>query len=445
MKVSFYLKRPQAENRTAIYARIFYAQNETKYYPPDLNIEPEFWNKKEQRARQTVKFPQYATFNQTLSNISDTIENEILEYKRINGAIPTPPQLKSNLDAIFRPRKEEQQMTFNTFFEDFIKRSESGVRLNEKKGTPISKATIDDYKDAFSNIKKFQSFKKRQYDFADIDLRFYEDYKGYLTNEVQLKTNSIGNLIKILKVVLNDATELGYNDNHIFKNKRFKVVREETDSIYFTPNELSLIENLDLSDNTKYISFTEKKKGELHQVNVYYQILSRARDLFLIGAYTGMRYSDYSNINPKNITKNEFLEFTQQKTGQKIVIHIDEKVQAILKKYNWQIKSMEIGRLNKCLKGMCELIPEFKETFEKKYTKGGVKKIDNLPKYTQVTTHTGRRSFATNEYLAGTDTLLIMSATGHLTEREFMNYIKVTPMEQAQRLKELRDKRKAKA
>lgn len=161
MKVSFYLKRPNAEKTTAIYARIFYAQNETKYYPPDLSIEPEFWNKREQRVRQTSKFPNYAVFNQNLNNIAKIIENEILECKRANGVAPIPKQLKDNLDSIFKPQLKSEKFTLKTFFEDFIMRSEKGLRLNERKEPPISKATIADCKDAFNNFKNFQLYKRK--------------------------------------------------------------------------------------------------------------------------------------------------------------------------------------------------------------------------------------------------------------------------------------------
>ena len=68
------------------------------------------------------------------------------------------------------------------------------------------------------------------------------------------------------------------------------------------------------------------------------------------------------------------------------------------------------------------------------------KKVGNFPKHELISSHTCRRSFATNNYLIGIDTLTIMQVTGHTTEKNFLNYIKVTPTQHAERLKEKWDK-----
>jgi hypothetical protein len=53
-----------------------------------------------------------------------------------------------------------------------------------------------------------------------------------------------------------------------------------------------------------------------------------------------------------------------------------------------------------------------------------------------LTTHTARRSFATNEFLEGTPTLTIMAITGHKTEKAFLKYIKLSSADHAKLLKE---------
>ena len=72
----------------------------------------------------------------------------------------------------------------------------------------------------------------------------------------------------------------------------------------------------------------------------------------------------------------------------------------------------------------------------KSITKGGIRRTVTHEKWELVTTHTGRRSFATNLYKAGFPSLSIMQVTGHKTEAAFLKYIKVTPREHAQKLKE---------
>ena len=55
-------------------------------------------------------------------------------------------------------------------------------------------------------------------------------------------------------------------------------------------------------------------------------------------------------------------------------------------------------------------------------------------KWQLISSHTCRRSFATNLYLMNFPTLSIMKITGHTTEASFLKYIKVTPKEHAQKL-----------
>ena len=64
------------------------------------------------------------------------------------------------------------------------------------------------------------------------------------------------------------------------------------------------------------------------------------------------------------------------------------------------------------------------------------KVIGIYPKNELVSSHICRRSFATNLY-GKLDTLTIMKITGHTTESQFLSYIKITPREYAERLKEL--------
>ncbi len=74
------------------------------------------------------------------------------------------------------------------------------------------------------------------------------------------------------------------------------------------------------------------------------------------------------------------------------------------------------------------------EVVQTSITKGGKNILKSSPKYQEITTHTARRSFATNAYLAGLDSVTIMKITGHKTETSFMKYIKVTAEENALKL-----------
>ena len=62
-------------------------------------------------------------------------------------------------------------------------------------------------------------------------------------------------------------------------------------------------------------------------------------------------------------------------------------------------------------------------------------------KYSYLQTHTTRRSFCSNEYLKGTDPLIIMSISGHKSHKSFMRYIKVSGDQFADKLEKIWNER----
>jgi hypothetical protein len=58
-------------------------------------------------------------------------------------------------------------------------------------------------------------------------------------------------------------------------------------------------------------------------------------------------------------------------------------------------------------------------------------------KFNYLQTHSARRSFCSNEYLKGTDPLIIMSISGHRSHKSFMRYIKVSGDQFADKLEKI--------
>jgi integrase len=63
------------------------------------------------------------------------------------------------------------------------------------------------------------------------------------------------------------------------------------------------------------------------------------------------------------------------------------------------------------------------------------KEFGTYPKYELITSHSCRRSFASNLY-GKLPNMTIMAITGHKTETQFLKYIKITSAENATKLKE---------
>ncbi|MEP5942352.1 tyrosine-type recombinase/integrase, partial [Maribacter dokdonensis] len=268
-KAKFILKEPSSKTDSLIYMVYNYQYKRFKFSTGE-KINPKFWNLKTQRAKESKKFLEYPEFNSRLNKIENGINNV---FRRLlnDGIQPNNILLKKHLIAelsgnILKPK----QKTLFEFIDEFIEE----CKLNKQK------STITVYKTVFKYLKEYAESKNKNIDFESITLEFYNSYVAYLTFDSNLSSNTVGKHIKTLKTFLNEATERGFNTNLEFKKKKFKVTKEESDTIYLSLAELKQIENTDLTNSPR---------------------LDRIRDLFLIGCFTGLRFSDFIQIKPENI------------------------------------------------------------------------------------------------------------------------------------------------
>ena len=162
-----------------------------------------------------------------------------------------------------------------------------------------------------------------------------------------------------------------------------------------------------------------------------------ARDVFLIGCYTAQRFSDYSRIKKEHIETYEngrrVIRLVQQKTDEFVVIPVKPELETLLKKYDWNVPKIWEQKLNLHIKTVAEKAKITEPVLVEKI-KGGLKVKSTVPKNKLIKTHTARRTGCTNMYLSGITPIDIMKISGHRTEREFLNYIKVTKEETAKNL-----------
>jgi integrase len=383
---------------------MFYNYNYSRFkYSTGESINPKNWNFNVQRVKASKNYPQHPEFNARLDKLENGINNV---FRRLlnDGIQPNNAILKKELEIelsgnILKPKKQ----TFFNFIENHINES-----LNLKK-----EGTIKVYNTTFKYLKEY-SAKNKPVDFENINIEFYNNYTTFLSKEHSLSANTVGKHIKTIKSFMNEATERGINQNLEFRNKKFKTIREISDTVYLGLKELERIENLSLSASPR---------------------LDKVRDLFLIGCFTGLRFSDFTQINEENINFEKSMLFIRtQKTSERVAIPLHKTVRTILAKYKNKLpKAFSNQIMNNYIKEIASLA-NIKEVTETTITRGGIIEKTALPKFNLVTTHTARRSFATNLYLADVPTISIMKITGHKTERAFMSYIRITQEENADKL-----------
>ncbi|MEI7585558.1 phage integrase SAM-like domain-containing protein [Runella sp.] len=165
--------------------------------------------------------------------------------------------------------------------------------------------------------------------------------------------------------------------------------------------------------------------------------LDAIRDAYVIQCYTGLRRGDLKVLlsNPKQFIADQngkkYFRIVTSKTDTVVVIPVSNKILNILERRDWRFKSYSIQLYNRGIKKVGQLAGLIKP-IEIQYTKNGQKTKEIQPKYELMSSHTARRSFATNAFLAGIPTLKIRQITGHTTESSFMVYIRADGMQSAQ-------------
>lgn len=399
--VRFNLKNKN-ESETLV-VLIFRYDNNKFVYSTGQKINPKFWNDKDQKAKETSKFPEYPEFNNYLNTLRYKTQDIYRKFLIENPSF-TKEDFKKELDISLEKEKRKEKPNLMQFIDEFIKNRELSGKPN---------GSIQVYKKTQKHLKDYCK-KYGAINYESINLEFLEKFQRFLYSEPRLlSVNYSLKLIQNLKLFLNEAKELEYHNNDAYKSRKFTIKKEEITHIYLTLEELERMYNEDLKENSK---------------------LERVRDTFIVGCFTGLRFSDFTKLQPqhfKKIGEVEVLEIVTQKTNQKVTIPIHPKVQSILKKYDGIMpRPISNQKMNEYLKNLGELV-KINDDIVISRTKGGQRTEEVFKKFDLISSHTARRSFATNSFKAGVPSISIMKITGHTTEKSFLQYIKISSEENA--------------
>ena len=355
----------------------------------------------------------YIIENFKTQNIHPTNEQIKIELDKQLGRVVKRKQTEEVLEKQKKPFKD-----FLSFIDNYIAQCKTDTILNSK-GLKLSPKTIRNYEVTKLILERYCANKRILLTFESINMDFYNDFVKYLNeykhSRGKYKPNVIGKFINHIKMFMKYAYDNDYTQNNECSKSGFKVLKENVEKIYLDENELEIIYKVELN------------KSE-----------SKVRDAFLISCYTGMRYSDIARLDTsKHIDfEKNIITIITQKTNEKVIIPIHRIVHSILEKYNNQTPKIQSNQAtNRLIKIICEKAKIVTPTTLME-TSGGVRKEKTYPKYKLVTSHTARRSFATNAFKQGVPSLSIMQITGHRTETSFMRYIKIGKEENAKSLQE---------
>ena len=400
-----------------VYVRLSAGRNNDLIVKSGLMVNPSEWSAKTQTIKQRIKTDDEELFSEKLKNLRADIEAQIKTYGR-----EFTKQWLEGVIYQFHNKKDAEAKTLNEYIEFYIKQIEAGKKQN-KRGHNISLNTakslrgfqriFNEYQGVYTE-KRLKELKeknkatrqRKNIDFEDVTIDMATAFQQFLIDE-GYKVNTINKFLKLFRIFMSQSLKEKKHTNREFQEDAFPILeKEEAFSISLAPDEIEKLYKHDLRDN---------KRMEI------------ARDKFIVLCETALRVSDYDKIDVNIITERgvRLIALSQTKTKKPVYIPLTKRMQAILKKYNGKLPKIHEVYVNKYIKyvalqvGLTEVHRWEETTYGKTFEK-------SEKRYNLISCHTGRRSGATNMYWAKIPIKTIMALTGHKTESQLIDYIKVT-------------------
>jgi integrase len=399
MRNTFNLKEPNSSKETLILFSAYFKEEGRKFvYSTGENINPTDWDFENKQPNnlngRTSKAENLRTTKRQLDRYSTFFSDTINSFKLSNREI-----IISDIKECFDTEFKRTKSISSKFFEVY------DVFLEEKNNDYTeganSKTTIKRYEYNKKLLLDFQTYKAKKLHFNQINKSFYNSFTHYCVSVKKHSANTLRRNVGLFKTFLFWSLENGHTYKTDFQ--KFKAPKaQQTDEIALTLNQVQEIFEFDLSNNDR---------------------LEKVRDLFVFGCATGMRYSNYSKVERKDI-ENEIIKVRDKKNSDKALeIPLNDFSKFILKKYDFDLPNISNQKFNDYIKEVFEKIG-YDENI-KKTIKIGNEYIEEIsPFYDRVSSHTARRSFITIMKNKKIPDKVIMSYTGHRSLEVFNKYYK---------------------
>lgn len=368
-----------------------------------IEVTEDFWTKQRKVNSRDIGIKNE---QKRVENLCNALDNFILEcFNKTTPEAITKDWLQTQINHYYNPTIETAGLkeiipdNLIDYFDYYI-----ANKGNYPKAVLIRKIKVLQKK-----LERFQTERKKPILIKDVNERFKLEFQNYCEKEKYSKVTTQRDFAEVKTVCIN-ARSKGIETSLELDKLSFPRLR--VDNIFLNLEEIAAIENIEQSKLT--------------------DSLDNAKDWLIISCYCGQRVSDFMRFDKEMIrieSGKSLIEFTQKKTGKIMTVPLHPKIIEILKKRNGNFPyAISDQKYNDYIKLVCELA-EITQTIQ------GSKKTETEPeskiyrkvskeyrKCDLVSSHIGRRSFASNFYGTIPTTYLIY-VTGHSSEVQFLNYI----------------------
>lgn len=250
-----------------------YLEKRKIYFSTHIYLSPEQWDNKR---KLICKHPHAEALNYQVKEFLIQLESKELSLWK-EGKVITLERLKEE----FGIKKDKS-------FLDFI--------LKDITDSPYKQSTKQNLLSTYALLTKF----KDNINFKELTTEFVFDFERFLFGS-NLQTNTVAKHMKHFKTFVNLAIDKGYLTLNDYPFRRYRIKTLKPKHKFLLPDELEKLESLEL---------TGKSIAYRHSL-----------EAFLFCCYTGLRYSDFTQLSEKNIVfieKRPWIIFTTIKTGAEV-------------------------------------------------------------------------------------------------------------------------------
>ena len=385
----FYLKTPKAK-LTVIRAEVYVPyQKAPVKYNTKRNIEPKDWDFKKGKPK-TLR-GNGGKSNREISLILNQYVTAIQKIKDLYGGALTADKLKKSLDSYFKVNEVviiKEIETVDNYFRLYYEELKNLGSVEQK--------SIKHYVRIFNKFKEFENGKNVY--LKNLKDNVYVGFIVFLRDKYKLNDNTLYRNFGYFKTFLNWCIKKGVEVPNDFKN--IKLSPFDTDDISLTTQDIDTLAGLELEPR-----------------------LEKHRDLFLIGCYSGQRFSDYSVFEKADI-QGDLIIKRAEKTETHSFIPLHPKLKALLDKYDWKLGKIASQNFNQNIQKICKLAG-FTEEIKNTSYMGSKKIIVIKQRWQMVASHTARRTFITIAAEKMMPDHIIMAITGIRDPKTLKKYKKV--------------------
>ena len=369
-------------------------------YRTNYKILPKSWDFEKERLKPSASGA--LEFNVELNNLANCCTREAMRKKETNQFLSKEDYKQIVQDCIDRDNAVNSEIYISHLKTQFL----------SYKSNFVKEGTLKEYRTVFKGLEDFEKHKGTKLILREMDGKFLDQFEVFLSRKKNtndgdkegLLNDTIHKYISTLKVFLkwcNDNDYLVHPD--VFKTQKTNFKKKAYNEIIaLSESEIQKLMNHDLSDRPS---------------------LERVRDLFCLLCYTGQRFEDLINFDPKDI-KNNAWDFISVKVKKRVIVPFEGYIapaKDILERIGYSVPKISNQKFNEYIKTVGKLAGMDEIIKITRYS-GKQKLVIEKRKYDFLSSHVGRRSMVTNLLSRNVPITLVQKLTAHSDIRTLMKY-----------------------